>query len=171
MPLGDILGILSSAMSALNVVVVVGGGRRGQIGNLTSPCLNCLHLPHGLHGVLEFLVLNLPNCLLFFSEGFEFGSLHFLFYFGRLFLRGVGFAYPLMLADSVCGEGPFAPPAGDEVGIGLSVIHGHLLLEIVTPAHRFDFLLGLGVFAERTFVLEVLFEHRLGFAGFLVRDQ
>ena len=90
MSLGDILGILSSAMSALNIVVVVGGGRRGQIGNLTSPCLNCLHLPHSLHGVLKFLVLNLPDCLFFFSEGFEFGSLHFLFYFGRLFLRGVG---------------------------------------------------------------------------------
>lgn len=171
MPLCDILGVLSAAMSALNVVVVVGGGRRGQVGNLASPRLDCLHLPHRLHSGLEFLVLDLPDCLLFFSEGFQFGSLHFLFYFWWLFLRGVGFAYPFVFANSVCGEGPFAPPAGDQVGIGLSVIHGHLLLEIVTPARRFDFLLGLGVFAEGALVLEVLFEHGLGFTGLLVRDQ
>ena len=117
MPLSYILGVFSAAMSALDVVVVVGRGRRRQVGNLASPCLDCLHLPHCLHSVLEFLVLDLPDGFLFFSEGFEFGSLHFLFYFGWLLLRGVGLAYPFMFADSVRSEGPFASPAGDQVGI------------------------------------------------------
>jgi len=74
-----------------------------------------------------------------------------------LLLDGIGFADSFVFSDSVSCESPFAAPAGDQIAICLSAIHGHLLLDVVASSHGFDLLFGLGVLAEGSFVLEVLF--------------
>lgn len=70
MALGYLLRILPTAVLALDVVVVVGAGRRWQVGELAALGLVLLHHSGLLDRVLELLVLHLPFCL--FLRLFEF---------------------------------------------------------------------------------------------------
>lgn len=104
-----VCSIFSPAVSALDVVVVVGRRRGREVGDLSALGLYCPHLSHPLHCVLQLFMLDLPLGFLFLPQLLGLHRLYrFLLLLPLAHLNTLSFAHLLVLAHTIRVE---LPPA------------------------------------------------------------
>jgi hypothetical protein len=68
MPFCNVSCILPTAIPALDVVVIIGGGRRRQIREFTPFGLDSFDLFHSFDSILKLLMLDFPFGFLLFTK-------------------------------------------------------------------------------------------------------
>jgi hypothetical protein len=174
---GNVRCILSATVPALNVMIVIGAGRWGEVRELTSFGLYSFDLPHCFDSILKFFMLYFPLGFLLLAKGrFHFARLlYFLlinwsFYMCHLYW--ISFANSLMFSYSIRIEFSPASTTGYQISTNFWLtILSHLLFVLIAWSHRFDWLLRFRILAHRTFVDIWFLDHWICFASLLMWNQ